>query len=67
MCHYVCELQVLQHASPAHLTNLTEALDQLDNRYVYDIDYLNSYIKWRVGVLQHACALAVFIVKSIHS
>ena len=46
----VCVMQVLQHASPAHLTSLTVALDQLDNRYKYDVDYLNGYIRWRVGV-----------------
>ena len=41
-------LQVLQHASPAHLTSLTAALDQLDERYAYDVNYLNGFIKWRV-------------------
>ena len=46
----MCVMQVLQHASPAHLTSLTVALDQLNNRYKYDVDYLNGYIRWRVGV-----------------
>ncbi|KAL3149323.1 hypothetical protein ABBQ32_002131 [Trebouxia sp. C0010 RCD-2024] len=43
----VCVDKVLQHASPAHLTSLTAALDQLDERYAYDVNYLNGFIKWR--------------------
>ena len=58
----MCVVQVLQHASPAHLTSLTVALDQLDNRYEYDVDYLNGYIRWRVCVPQHSCALAACIM-----
>ena len=60
--HGVLVLQVLQHASPAHLTSLTVALDQLDSRYEYDVDYLNSFIRWRVRVPQHAFALAACII-----
>lgn len=55
--HWMCVVQVLQHASPAHLTSLTVALDQLDQRYEYDIEYLNNYIKWKVSVPHRACSL----------
>ena len=64
ICHGVCAVQVLQHASPAHLTSLTVALDQLDNRYEYDVDYLNGFIRWRVGMLQHACVLSACIMST---
>ncbi len=41
-------LQVLQQASPAHLTSLTAVLDRLGPQYSYDVDYLNGFIRWKV-------------------
>ena len=55
-------VQVLQHASPAHLTSLTAALDGLGSRYAYDVDYLNGFIKWRVCLcLNLSCDNASYI------
>lgn len=43
-------LQVLQHASPSHLASLTAALDKLGSEYNYDVEYLNGFIRWQVGL-----------------